>query len=193
MVKERSVTGSIRAKLVRRFAVIAIGAALAACSIGYAATWAWSGSVVRDLTTRLPAGSNGENPQTGASAILSRQLDAFLHERIADVQGWVSAPTVIHAAQQAHVLHEESGLLDLTAEALENKLKVGATLGRFSIADGYLRAEIARSEVLRLDTLHRSQRTRRRGHEREVRLRPFRRSLVAARLERRSGDQRGYA
>ena len=146
MVKERSVTGSIRAKLVRRFAVIAIGAALAACSIGYAATWVWSGSVVRDLTTRLPAGSNGENPQTGASAILSRQLDAFLHERIADVQGWVSAPTVIHAAQQAHVLHEESGLLDLTAEALENKLKVRATLGRFSIADGYLRAEIARSE-----------------------------------------------
>ena len=62
MVERKSVTGSVRGKLVRRFAAIAIGAALAACSIGYAVTWVWSDSVVRDLTTRLPAGLDGENP-----------------------------------------------------------------------------------------------------------------------------------
>ena len=146
MDEPRSVTGSIRAKLVRRFTAVAVGAALAACSIGYAAMWAWSVWLVQDLATRPSAASEGENPQTGASALLGHELDRFLHERIADVHGWASAPTVLHAAQQAHVLREESGLLDLTAEALENRLADPVNLGRFSVADGYLRSEIARSE-----------------------------------------------
>ena len=146
MVAEKLVTGSVRAKLVRRFGAIAIGATLAACSIGYAVTWVWSGSVVRDLTTRLPAGFESENLQTRASALLGQRLDEFLHERIADVRGWASGPTVIHAVQQAHVLHEKSGLLNLPVEELSNALRGRTNLGQFPIADGYLRAEIARSE-----------------------------------------------
>ena len=146
MAEGRSVTGSIRAKLVRRFAAVAIGAALAACSIGYAIIWVWSGTVGRDLTMRPPAGLDGKSPQPIVGVLLSQQLDEFLHERIIDVRGWASAPTVLHAAQQAHVLHEESGLLDVTAEAHENRPKVRASLGQFPIADGYLRAESARSE-----------------------------------------------
>ena len=146
MVEEIRVTGSVRAKLVRRFAAIAIGAALVACSIGYAVTWVWSGSVVRELTTLLPAGFEGESPQAKASMLLGRQLDEFLHERIADVRGWASGPTVIHAAREAHLVHEKSGLFNLTVEELENKLEVRKSLGQFPVADGYLRAEIARSE-----------------------------------------------
>ena len=146
MVEEIRVTGSVRAKLVRRFASIAIGSALAACSVGYAVTWVWSSSLVRDLTALLPAGFEGEDPQAKASALLGRQLDEFLHERIADVRGWASGPTVIHAAREAHLAHEELGLLSLTVEELENKFKVSKGIGRFPVADGYLHAEIVRSK-----------------------------------------------
>lgn len=146
MTGERSIKGSIRAKLARRFAALAIGAALAACSIGYAVMWVWSESVVRDLATQPPPKSSGENPAAGSSAFLSRQLDAYLYERIADVRGWASAPAVLHAAQQANVSREESGLPNPTAEALEDDGVGRGSLGWFPVADGYLRAEIADSK-----------------------------------------------
>ena len=73
-------------------------------------------------------------------------LDEFLYERIADVRDWASVPAVIQAAQQAHVLHQESGPLDLTVQELANKPDVRAKLERILIADGYLRTEIVHSE-----------------------------------------------
>ena len=131
--------------LARRFAAIGIGTALAACAIAYAVTWQWSGSVGRDLA-KLVSGFEGESSEAKVSALLSRQLDEFMRERIADVQGWALGPTVISAARQAHSVHEKSGLLALTVEEIEEKFQIRKSLGRFPIADSYLRAEIARSK-----------------------------------------------
>ena len=150
MVEERSSKGSIRAKLARRFTAIAIGAALAACLLGYAATWVWSDSVVRDLTREFSAGSggengsDGENPPMGVGAFLSQLLDAHLLERVADVRGWASAPSVLHAVQQANASREVSGLPNPAAEALESEVR--GSLGRFPVADGYLHGEVADSK-----------------------------------------------
>ena len=138
-------TGSVRSKVARRFAAIGIGTALVACAIAYAVTWQWSGSLGRDLTELL-AGFEGEGPEVKVSALLSRRLDDFMRERIADVQGWASGPTVISAARQAHSVHEKSGLLALTVAEIEDKFQIRKSLGRFPIADGYLRAAIARSK-----------------------------------------------
>ena len=145
MDEETLVTGSVRVKLARGFAMIGIVAALAVCVTGYAVTWAWSGSVGRDLT-KLLAGLEGTSSEAKASATLSRQLDEFMRERIADVQGWALGPTVISAARQAHAVHEKSGLLALTVEEIEDKFRIRKSLGRFPIADSYLRAEVARSK-----------------------------------------------
>ena len=133
MVTQRSSRGSIRAKLARRFAAIAIGAALAAYSLGFAVTSVWSGSVERDLARGLSSASNGENPRASASAFLSQLLDAYLLERVADVQGWASAPPVLHAAQQANASHDVQGLPNPTAETLENESGTGGSLGRFPL------------------------------------------------------------
>ena len=146
MVEQRSGKGSIRAKLARRFAAVAIGAALAACSLGYAVAWIWSDSAVRDLAKGRSTGSDGGNLPVGASAFLSQLLDAYLLERVADVQGWASAPPVLHAAQQANASRDVPGLPNPTAETLENESGAGGSLGRFPGADGYLRAEIAGSK-----------------------------------------------
>ena len=145
MDEDALVTGSVRARLARRFAAIGIGTALAACAIAYAVTWQWSGSVGRDLA-KLVSGFEGESSEAKVSALLSRQLDEFMRERIADVQGWALGPTVISAARQAHSVHEKSGLLALTVEEIEEKFQIRKSLGRFPIADSYLRAEIARSK-----------------------------------------------
>lgn len=146
MTEGASVTGSIRAKLVRRFAAVAVGAVLVACSTGYAILWVWSGQVGQDRAMRLPAVLDGASPQSTASAHLSERIDAFLFERIADVRAWASAPAVLHATRQANVLHDESGLLDLASQALDDKLQARAGLAQFPIAGGYVRSESARSE-----------------------------------------------
>ena len=144
MDEDAMVTGSVRSRLARRFAAFGIGTALAACVIAYAVTWQWSGSVGRDLQKVL-AGLQGASAEMKASMLLSRQLDEFMRERIADVQGWASSPTVISAARQAHSVHEKSGLLALSVEEIEEKFQIRKSLGRFPIADSYLRAELARS------------------------------------------------
>ena len=144
MDEDALVTGSVRSRLARSFAAIGTGAALVACAIAYAVTWQWSGLVERDLRKVL-AGLQGESPELKASMLLSRQLDEFMRERIADVQGWTSSPTVISAARQAHAVHEKSGLLARSVEELEAKFQIRKSLGRFPIADSYLRTELARS------------------------------------------------
>ena len=138
------VTGNVRGQLARRIAVTAIGVALALGAVAFAVTWKWSGSVGDDLTTLLAA-LEGETPELRVSTVLARQLDEFMRERIDDVQGWASGPAVVSAARQAHSVHEQSGLLSLTVEDLEQKFQIRKSLGRFPIADSYLRAEIARS------------------------------------------------
>ena len=140
-----SVTGSVRAALARRFAAFGIVAALVACAVGYAVAWSWSTSLGRDLANVL-AGFEGDSAEATTSALLSRQLDEFMRERIADVQGWASGPTIISAARQAHSVHEKSGLLSLSVEDIEKRFQIRKSLGRFPIADDYLRAEIARSK-----------------------------------------------
>ncbi len=144
MDEDGLVTGSVRSKLARRFAAVGVGTTLVVCAIAFTVTWQWSGSAGRDLT-RLLAGLEGDVPEVRTSALLARQLDEFMRERIADVQGWASGPAVISAARQAHPVHEKSGLLALSVEDLEDKFQIRKTLGRFPIADSYLRAEIARS------------------------------------------------
>ena len=144
MDEDVSVTGSVRSRLARGFAAIGIGTALVACVIAYAVTLQWSGSVGRDLANVL-AGLRGESAEMKASVLLSRQLDDFMRERIADVQGWASSPTVVSAARLAHSVHEKSGLLARSVEELEQKFQIRKSLGRFPIADSYLRAELARS------------------------------------------------
>ena len=145
MVDEAMVTGSVRGRLARRFTAIGIGVALALCTIAYAVTWQWGGSVRHDLA-KLLVGFEGETPEVKVSRLLSRRLDEFMRERIADVQGWASGPAVVSAARQAHSVHEQSGLLSLTVEQIEEKFQIRKSLGRFPIADSYLRSEIARSK-----------------------------------------------
>ena len=144
MDEDTLVARSVRSKLARRFAAIGIGAVMVACMVAYAVTWQWSGSTARDLANLL-AGLESESPEMRQSALLARQLDEFMRERIADVQGWALGPAVVSAARQAHSVHEESGLLALTVDALEDKFQIRKSLGRFPIADSYLRAEVARS------------------------------------------------
>ena len=144
MVDEALVTGSLRGRLARRFAAIGIGVALALCTIAYAVAWQWSGSVRHDLA-KLLVWFEGESAEVKVSQLLSRRLDEFMRERIADVQGWASGPAVVAAARQAHSVHEQSGLLSLTVEQIEEKFQIRKSLGRFPIADSYLRSEIARS------------------------------------------------
>ena len=149
MDEERTVTGSVRGKLTRRFAAIGIGATLAACAIGYAIMWQWSASMGRNLT-ELRAGFESEievvNASTmNASATVARLLDGFMRERIADVQSWASGPSVVAAARQAHAAHEQAGLLALPVEEIEGKFQIRKSLGQFPIADDHLRAELFRS------------------------------------------------
>ena len=138
------VTGSVRGRLARRIAATAIGVALALGAVAYAVSWKWSGAVGDDLTTLL-AEFGDKTHELRTSALLARHLDEFMRERIADVQGWATGPAVVSAARQAHSVHEKSGLLSLTVEALEQKFQIRKSLGRFPIADSYLRSEIARS------------------------------------------------
>ena len=138
------VTGSVRGRLARRITATAIGVTLVLSAVAYAVTWKWSGTVGDDLATLL-AGFEGETSELRVSVLLARRLDEFMRERIADVQGWASGPAVVSAARQAHSAHEQSGLLTLTVEELEQKFQIRKSLGRFPIADSYLRAEIARS------------------------------------------------
>ena len=145
MVDEAMVTGSVRGTLARRFTAVGMGVALALCVIAYAVTWQWSGSVRHDLA-KLLAGFEGETAEVKVSQLLSRRLDEFMRERIADVQGWASGPAVVSAARQAHSVHEQSGLLSLTVEQIEEKFQIRKSLGRFPIADSYMRSEIARSK-----------------------------------------------
>lgn len=144
MDEDALVTGSMRSALARRFAAFGIGAALAVCVVAYVVTWQWSRSVGHDLTNAL-AGLEDESAELKASVMLSRQLDEFMRERISDVQGWASSPTIVSAARQAHSVHEKSGLLARSVEELEEKFQIRKSLGRFPIADSYLRAELARS------------------------------------------------
>ena len=62
MDEDALVTGSVRVKLARGFAMIGIVAALAVCVTGYAVTWEWSGSVGRDLTKLLAGMDGGKIP-----------------------------------------------------------------------------------------------------------------------------------
>lgn len=144
MDEDASITGSMRSRLAHGIAAIGIGTALAACVIAYAVTWQWSATVGRDLRNVL-AGLQGHSAETRASVLLSRQMDEFMRERIADVQGWASSPTVVSAARQAHSVHEKSGLPARSVEELEGRFQIRKSLGRFPIADSYLRAELARS------------------------------------------------
>ena len=146
MAEEATMTSSIRGKLALRLSAIGIGAVFAAILASYAVTWAWSGSIERALVELRSVESEKEPTEVNASVIIARQLDDFMRERIADVRGWASVPTVIAAARQAHSAHEQAGLLDLTPEEIEKKFQVRKSLGRFPIADGFLQAEILRSE-----------------------------------------------
>ena len=146
MAEEATMTSSIRGKLALRLSVIGIGAVFAAVLASYAVTWAWSESVERALVELRSVESEKEPTEVNASMIIARQLDDFMRERIADVRGWASVPTVIAAARQAHSAHEQAGLLDLTPEEIEKKFQVRKSLGRFPIADSFLQAEIFRSE-----------------------------------------------
>ena len=145
MAEGMSVTGSVRARLARRFAAFGIVAALIASAVGLVVTWGWSTSLEREFV-ELVAGFEGHTVEARTSTMLSRQLDEFMRERIADVEGWASGPTVVSAARQAHSVHEQSGLLSLNVEDIEKRFLIRKSLGRFPIADDYLRAEIARSE-----------------------------------------------
>ena len=139
-----TVTKSVRGKFTRSFAAIGIGSVLAACLMGYAAAWVWSGSVGRELT-ELRGGLEGRLAEVTASVMIARQLDDLMRERIADVGSWALTPAVISAARQAHIAHEQSGLLRLTTEEIERRFQVRKSLGRFPVADSYLREEIFRS------------------------------------------------
>ena len=144
MDKDGTVTGSMRSALARRFAAFGFAAALAIGAVAYAVTWQWSGFVGRDLRNVLD-GLSDERTELKASALVSRQLDEFMRERIADVQGWAASPTIVSAARQAHSVHEKSGLLARSMEDLEENFQIRKSLGRFPIADSYLRAELART------------------------------------------------
>lgn len=146
MAEEATMTSSIRGKLALGLSVIGIGAVFAAVLASYAVTWAWSESVERALVELRSVESEKEPTEVNASMIIARQLDDFMRERIADVRGWASVPTVIAAARQAHSAHEQAGLLDLTPEEIEKRFQVRKSLGRFPIADSFLQAEIFRSE-----------------------------------------------
>ena len=146
MAEEATMTSSIHGKLALRLSVIGIGAVFAAVLASYAVTWAWSESVERALVELRSVESEKEPTEVNASMIIARQLDDFMRERIADVRGWASVPTVIAAARQAHSAHEQAGLLDLTPEEIEKRFQVRKSLGRFPIADSFLQAEIFRSE-----------------------------------------------
>lgn len=145
MAQEAMAAGRVQVKLARRFVGIGIGVALAASVISYVTTWAWSGSMGR-FYTELLTGFEGERYEMKASEMLARQLDEFMRERIADVQNWASAPTVVSAARQAHSVHDNSGLLAIPVEDIEQKFQIRKSLGRFPIANSYLRAEITRSK-----------------------------------------------
>ena len=146
MVEETNVTGSMRGKLGRRLSAIGIGAVLTVSVVSYAVTWGWSESVGRALMELRNGEFENEPAEMNASVMIARQVDEFMRERIADVQSWASVPAIISAARQAHSVHEQTGLLELTPEEIERKFQIRKSLGRFPIADSYLRAELLRSE-----------------------------------------------
>lgn len=146
MAEGTAMTSSIRGKLAFRLSAIGIGAVFAAILTSYAVTWAWSESIERALAELRSVEAEQEPTEVNASMIIAGQLDDFMRERIADVRGWASVPTVIAAARQAHSAHEQAGLLDLTPEEVEKKFQVRKSLGRFPVADGFLQAEIVRSD-----------------------------------------------
>ena len=145
MAETTTVTRSVRGRFARGFAGFGVAGVLAATLMGGAAVWLMSGSLGRDLAA-LDGGREEGGAEMSAGMAIARQLDDFLRERIADVRSWASAPVVVSAARQAHSAHRQAGLIDLAAEEVEGKFRVRKTLGRFPVADSWLREEIYRSE-----------------------------------------------
>ena len=80
-----------------------------------------------------------------AAARLSRNIDAFLLERITEVRSWAASPVVLQAARNARAAHVKEGFDNLNLRQLETKFRTRKSLGLAPEARGFLGEQIRRS------------------------------------------------
>ena len=68
---------------------------------------------------------------------ITRQIDAFLTERIAEGRAWASADVVVAAALAAHDRHVDEGLIDAPVAAVEKRFQDEKSLSVSPEADAY--------------------------------------------------------
>ena len=73
---------------------------------------------------------------------ITRQIDAFLTERIAEGRAWASADVVVAAALAAHDRHVDEGLIDAPVAAVEKRFRDEKSLSVSPEADAYLRNQV---------------------------------------------------
>lgn len=76
---------------------------------------------------------------------LSEDIDAFLAERIAEVQSWAASPVVIKAVKKARAAHAKEGFDGLGLQQVESKFRTSKSLGLAPEARAFLGEQIRRS------------------------------------------------
>lgn len=104
------------------------------------------GRNIDDSTRIMEQDVVGHNLAQNA-AMITADIDAYLHERMRDVLVWAAAPVVAQAAADGATMAEEQGLVDLSEEEVEATMERTRSLNVSSAATRYIKDQMEESGV----------------------------------------------
>ena len=81
------------------------------------------------------------------TAMITDDIDTYLHERMKDVLVWVSAPVVVQAAAEGATMAEEQGLVGLSEDEVESRMERTRSLNASPTATRYIVDQMEQSGV----------------------------------------------
>ncbi len=113
---------------------------------GWGAQWLWQRMESRPSAALQSLALRGDALNlTEAASSLAETIDAFLLDRIVEVQTWAASSVVVDAVHKARAAHAKQGFDNLSIQEIEDKFRIRKSLGLAPGARAYLSEQVRAS------------------------------------------------